>query len=88
MKLIDDVQIMEIGDEFIAVPTGDAGEALHGVIRLNGTGKAIWDALADGLDERAVAARLAAEYAVDEAVALGDVREIVAKLRAAGILID
>lgn len=84
----EDFVMMECAGEYVVIPTGDAGEALLGVIRLNGTGKAIWDALADGLDERAVAARLAAEYEVDEAVALGDVREIVAKLRAAKILID
>ena len=84
----EDFVMMESDGEYVVVPTGEAGEALHGVIRLNGTGKAIWDALADGLDERAVAARLAAEYAVDEAVALGDVREIVAKLRAAGVIVD
>ena len=84
----EDFVMMESAGEYVVIPTGEAGEALHGIIRLNGTGKAIWDALADGLDERAVAARLAAEYAVDEAVALGDVREIVAKLRAAGVIVD
>ena len=84
----EDFVMMESAGEYVVIPTGEAGEALHGIIRLNETGKAIWDALADGLDERAVAARLAAEYAVDETVALGDVREIAAKLRAAGVIVD
>lgn len=84
----EDYLLMECAGEYVVVPTGEAGETLHGIIRLNETGKVVWEALLDGLDEDAAAERLTAEYDVDKATALRDVRKIVADLRAAKIPMD
>ena len=81
----EDYLLMECAGEYVVVPTGEAGETLHGIIRLNETGKVVWEALLDGLDEDAAAERLTAEYDVDKATALRDVRKIAADLRAAKI---
>ena len=69
----DDYILMECAGEYVVIPTGEAGEALHGIIRLNETGKVVWEALLDGLDEDAAAERLTAEYDVDKATALRDI---------------
>lgn len=84
----EDYLLMECAGEYVVVPTGEAGETLHGIIRLNETGKVVWEALLDGLDEDAAAERLTAEYDVDKATALRDVRKIAADLRAAKIPMD
>jgi len=86
MKLIDDIILTDAGGETLAVPVGATAEKLHGVIRLNETGKVIFQALKDGLDEDQIAARLTEQFEVDEATALQDTRDMLAQLRAAGLI--
>lgn len=88
MRLKKGFVLTEAAGECLAVPTGEAAEALHGVIRLNETGKVIWEALAEGLDERAIAVRLKDVYDVDDSTAVRDVHSMLAKLREAGIIKD
>ena len=35
MKLLYNLEIMEMGDEFVAVPVGDDGSRSHGMMRMN-----------------------------------------------------
>ncbi len=35
MKLKYEFEVMDMGDEFVAVPVGDRAEELHGMLRLN-----------------------------------------------------
>ena len=86
MKLIEGLVVMETAGETVAVPTGAAAERLHGVIRLNETGKVIFETLAEGLDADAAAKRLAEQYDVDEETARRDVAAIVESLRKAGLI--
>jgi len=87
MKIIGGMVVTQVGDDWVAVPTGEASNTLHGIVRLNDTAKVVWDALAEGLDEQAAAARLTERYEVDDARALESVRGAVDKLEAAGLLV-
>jgi len=86
MKLIEGLVVMETAGETVAVPTGAAAERLHGVIRLNETGKVIFEALAEGLDADAAAKRLTEQYDVDGETARRDAAAIVDSLRKAGLI--
>lgn len=87
MKLIKDVALTPLAEEYVAVPLGEAAKRITGVVRLNKTGKEIWDGLARGQTEEAIADALLEKYdGVDRETALGYIREIVAKLEQAGYL--
>ncbi len=86
MRIVDGMILRQVGAGWVAVPTGDASERLHGVVRLNSTGKVVWDAFVDGATEEEAAARLTERYEVDEEHALESVRKVVAKLTAANLL--
>ena len=88
MKLIEGLVVMETAGETIAVPTGAAAEKLHGVIRLNETGKLVFEALMKGLDEAEVTKSLTEQYEVDEKTARADVAAIIERLHEAGIIVD
>lgn len=89
MKLIRNMVLTELGDEYILVPVGNDQGELSGIIRLNETAAEIWKALEAGLDEKQAAARLTEQYeGVDEEQAGRAVRKVVEQLRAEGFLED
>ena len=82
MKVKQTLIFQALGDETVVVPV-----ALHGMMRVNATGAAILQSLADGLDEEAAAARLVDRFdGVDMDTARLAVGRIVEKLREAGLL--
>lgn len=87
MKVKQTLIFQALGDETVVVPVGEAAEALHGMMRVNATGAAILQSLADGLDEEAAAARLVDRFdGVDMDTARLAVGRIVENLREAGLL--
>lgn len=87
MKIVDGMILSQMGEDWIAVPTGDASEKLHGIVRINETGKVVWEGLAEGLAEEEIATRLTDRYEVDDATALASVQSVVATLSDAGLLV-
>ena len=63
MKLIGSYLITEVDGEQFAVPVGAAAETVHGLIRLNDTGRDILQGLMDGKSEEEIAAGLHEKYA-------------------------
>ncbi len=86
MKPRKEIVFAEIDGECLLVPVGKLAVSMHGVVYLNETGREIWQGLTEGLDENAIAERLAERYEVDEAKARKDVAAAVEKLRAADVL--
>ena len=68
----------------MVVPTEDAGQDIHGFIRLNATGKVIWNAIAEGKSVEETAKLLTESYEISEEDALHDVRAFVEKMKEAG----
>ena len=89
MKLLDYIFVTKLGNEFVAVPTGAAAAVFHGVIRLNVTGKDIFQGLIDGLSVEEIAAKLVEDYdGVDLATAKKCTEDMIEKLRGAGLVTD
>ena len=81
----DFVKTEAIGDSFVVVPIGEESAKTHRVITLNETASLIYDGIADGLDENAIAEKLTSEYAVPLEKALRDVQATAQKLIEAGV---
>lgn len=72
----------------MVVPTEEAGNALHGFIRLNASGKLIWTAIAEGKSVEETAKLLTEAYEVSEETALRDVTAFVEKMKEAGVFTE
>lgn len=86
MRIKDGFVLREVAGKAVVIATGEASECFHGMIKLNGTGRVIWEGLAEGLSDEAIAAGLARDYDVDPAQAAADVCEFVGQVREAGFL--
>ena len=70
----------------VVIATGEASEGFHGMVKLNGTGKRIWQGLTEGRTDDDIARDLAQEYGIGPERAAADVREFVGQVREAGFL--
>lgn len=86
MNVLKDMILTEIEGEWYAVPVGEAAKRFSGMIRMNNTGKRIFELLMAGKTEAETVAQLTEEYEVEEATARENVRAFVEKLRGAGVL--
>lgn len=88
MKLKSGFVVREVAGKTLAVAVGERSREFHGMITLNGTGRAIWDALASDTTEEEIVDRLLEEYEIDHETAARDVAAFVQKLRESGVLLD
>lgn len=87
MKLLNNIILTEVSSEYMAVPVGESADKLKCIVKLNKTGKEIWDGIADGLSEDEIVDRLLARYEeTDRKTVAKYVSEIVYKLEKEGIL--
>ena len=86
MKIKDGFMLRKVGGQNVVVAVGKGSRDFNGIIRLNDTGKFLWEKLANDMTEEQLAAALLAEYDIDEAGARSDISEFIAKLRKAELL--
>ena len=86
MKIKDGFVVREIAGQSIVVALGAASKKFNGMIKLNDTGRVIWDMLAEGKGEDDIVERFVSEYDVDAASAKRDVSAFIEVLRGADIL--
>ena len=81
MRNLKDWTLTELAGKYVAVPTGDAA-AFRGIVRLNESGRDIWEGLAAGLTDEQIAQKLVSAYAdLTEEKALAEVKKVVDLLR-------
>lgn len=86
MKLKNGVIMEKAGDGFIAVATGEASKAFNGFIRNNKTADFIFRQLTEEKTERQLLDAILEKYDVDEDTASKDLKNILEKIRKAGLL--
>lgn len=79
MKTKSGFILRAVGDSYIIVPVGAEAQKFNGIIRLNSTGKFLWELLEKGSDEEELVKALVAEYDADEETARRDVKAFVKK---------
>lgn len=62
MKLKYELEIVNMGDEMIAVPVGENANQLHGVLKINKEGGEILELLKQGTSEKEIVECLAKKY--------------------------
>jgi len=88
VKLNLSFEILNLDDEWIAVPVGDDNTQLKGVLKLNEEGAAIMKLLAEDTSEDAIAEELLKEYSAAKEDILTEVHSFVDKLRSSGLIAE
>ena len=86
MSVLQDMVVTRVNGEYYAVPVRKATAQFSGMIRMNKTGKRIFELLMATGDENETVQQLNEEYDVDEATARKNVCAILDKLRSADVL--
>ncbi len=87
MKIKNGFVAKEIAGQYVVVALGQASKIFNGIIKLNESGKFIWDMLVKGAEKEDIVKALLEEYeGVDEATATADVDRFIGELRGANIL--
>lgn len=87
MKISKDWILTELAEEYIAVPVGKNASGFSGIIKMNKTGKEIWDKLTQGLSEEKIAETLMEKYQdLNYEKALADVQKMIKELQTEGLL--
>ena len=78
MRIKDGFVLRDVAGQTVVIATGEASRDFHGMVKLNGTGRVIWEGLSRGDD--------AEDIAVDLETAQRDVASFVATAQKAGFL--
>ena len=88
MKPLDAMVLTELGEDYVLVPTGEAAEKFHGIVRMNQTAAFIVEQVKKGLSASQVVDAVLNEYEVERPEAEKQVKAVFAKLREIGAVED
>ena len=86
MKLKLQLVKRDIAGDIILVPVGAATSSIQGLITINETGAAIWDALPEAENEEAIVDKLYEQFDAERDELRKDVDEFLDKLRELNII--
>ncbi len=86
MKLKLQLVKRDIAGDIILVPVGAATSSIQGLITINETGAAIWDALPEAENEEAIVDKLYEQFDAERDELRKDVAEFLDKLREMNII--
>ena len=88
MKLKYALEVVDLGDEFIAVPVGEGANNLNGVIKMNKTGKEIVDMLMENMSFDEIVQSLTNRYQDSQDIIVSYVSKTIEVLDGKGLLIE
>ncbi len=86
MKIKNGFVIREIAGQSVVVALGEASRSFNGIIKLNETGRVMWDVLSRGAEKEDVVSKILSEYDVDRETVKKDVDSFVNTLKENNIL--
>lgn len=87
MTIKEGFVIKEIADQYVVIALGDASKIFSGIIRLNESGKLIWEMIVDGKTRDEIIDAIIAKYDdADRQTVENDFDKFVATLEGANIL--
>ena len=85
MKIKDGYILSEVAGTTVVVPI-NPDHTFRSMLKLNGTGKLLWERLVQGATEEELTALIVAEYEIDAATAEADVARFLSSLRERGVI--
>lgn len=87
MKIKYTFEMMQLGDETVAVPVGENADDFHSVVKLNDTAAFIFQHLQEGASEEEILAALEREYESTREELSADLRNCLADFQEKGLLV-
>ena len=88
MKLKYQFELVNMGDETIAVPVGKTSEQLRGVIKLNNTGAELFALLQDNISESAMIKYIGEKYSNDKQGICKYIHAFIDQLRSLDLILE
>lgn len=89
MKIKEGFILKDIGEQSVVVATGEASEDFYGMIKLNQTGKIIWEGVSANLSVEEIVLNILGIYDdIDKNKVESDVRHMIDEMIKAGFLLD
>jgi len=88
MKGNKDFLLREVADSLVLVPVGEAARRFPGMIRLNETGRLLWELLEREQTPESLTEALLSRFEVSREQAGADVEAFLEKLRSTGAVVD
>ncbi len=86
MKIKEGFVVREIAGQSIVIALGEASKNFNGMIKLNETGRIIWDMLGTGAERDEIIEKILEEYDIDRDTVSADVDKFIDTLKGASIL--
>lgn len=86
MKIKDGFMLRKVGGQYVVVALGEASRSFNGIIRLNESGKFLWEQLSSDKTPEQLCTALLNEYDVTPEQAQSDVAAFTEKLKKAALL--
>ena len=86
MKLNGEFILRQVGEDVVAVPTGETALQFNGMILLNAVSRLLWERLVEECSLSDLVTAVTAAFDVSAAEAEADIEEFIASLRQAGFL--
>lgn len=86
MKIKEGFVAREIAGQSVVVALGEASKIFNGIIKLNETGRVIWDCLTEGKEKEETVEKILSEYEIDRQTVEQDYDRFIATLQGANIL--
>lgn len=87
MRVNGQMALRKIAGENVLIPIGEMMNTFQGIMSLNGSGLFLWDLLQQERSEAELITAMLETYEVDAETAAKDVREFLAQLEQANVLI-
>ena len=88
MRVKDGFVLREVAGQTMVIATGEASKDFHGMIKLNKTGKEIWQGLQAGETEAQIVEKLQEKFEVESEKASEDVKAFIHKMEEMGFLVN
>lgn len=86
MKIKSGFLLRQVGSQNVVVAIGEESRNFNGIIRLNDTGKFLWENMQSEITEKELTEIMLKEYDIDGATAEADVGDFIRNLKEAGLL--
>lgn len=86
MKIKNGFLLRQVGEQNVVVAVGEESRNFNGIIRLNNTGRFLWEKLQNETSENGLVSAMLTEYDVDEATAKNDIADFLSTLKEADLL--
>jgi len=88
MRVKDGFVMREVAGQYVVIAVGEASKKFHGMIKLNRTGKDIWECLQQGFEEEEIVKDLQEKYQVTIEEVRQDVQDFLSKMKEMEFLAD